>query len=248
MIFKKYNDFLVENALFKGDYDRYDNYFDDIIDSKKTLKNINKEIELLISLLKNLDYNNIEFDDSKYNDNENFKIIFSDDITYLITPLYGYFRAIKKKNEELYNTIINTYFRGNNPNFSFDVEIERKYFNKFHFPVDLPMIFRNLGLGKKIIKAAVNNFNYLLFTKEDDSFELKTTVHSITEMKDVYSFMKEQNILIFKDDFELIKTVLPTFFSDDYNDKYTLDEDFLVKYKEEILNDKFLSELYKNKF
>jgi hypothetical protein len=66
-------------------------------------------------------------------------------------------------------------------------------------------------------------------------------------MKDVFSFMKEQNILIFKDDFDLIKTILPTFFIDDYNDKYTLDEYFFMKYKKEIINDEFLSELYKNK-
>ena len=247
MIFKRYNDFLVEHFLFKGDYDRYDNYFEDVEDIKKTLKNVDTEIKLFISRFKKIDYTKIKFSNSKYNDNDNFEIIFPIEIDTLINPFKNLLIEIEDKNNELYYTIINTYFRGNNPNFSFDVEIERDNFNKFHFPVDLPVIFRNLGLGKKIIKATINKFDYLLFTKEEDSFELKTTVHSITEMKDVFSFMKEQNILIFKDDFDLIKTILPTFFIDDYNDKYTLDEDFFIKYKEEITKDEFLSELYKNK-
>lgn len=247
MIFKRYNDFLVENALFKGDYDRYDNYFDDIENNKKTLKNFDIEINLLISRFKNLDYTKIKFSKSRYKDDENFEIKFPIEIKTLITPFDGLLQEIENRNDVLYHKIINSYFNGNEPIFLFDVQIERNYFNKFHFPVDLPVIFRNLGLGKKIIKAAIYNFEYLLFTKEDDSFELKTTVHSITEMKDVYSFMKEQNILIFKDDFDLIKKILPKFFSDDYDNKYTLDEDFFIKYKDEITNDEFLSELYKNK-
>lgn len=243
----KYIDFIAEKALFKEYSDKYDNYLDDIEDTKKTLKHIDDEIKILIYNFKEIEYNKISFSDSKYKDNENFEIIFTKNINYLIATFVNYLRDIEDKNNELYYKIINSYFNSITPNFSFDIELERNYFNKFHFPVDLPVIFRNLGLGKKIIKATINKFEYLLFTKEEDSFELKNTVHSITEMKDVFSFMKENTILIFKDDFDLIKTILPTFFSNDYNDKYTLDEDFFIKYKKEIIDDEFLLELYKNK-
>ena len=176
----KYIDFIAEKALFKEYCDRYDNYLDEIEDSKKTLKNFESDIKFIISELKEIDYTKITFSNSKYKDNENFEIVFPMNINFRITPFINYIREIEDRNNDLYYKILNIYFNGYEPNFSFDVEIERNYFNKFHFPIDLPIIFRNLGLGKKIIKAAVNKFEYLLFTKEDDLFELKTTVHSIT--------------------------------------------------------------------
>lgn len=243
-LFKKYNDFLVENALFIGDYERFDNYLDDIFDNKKTLKNIEIEMNLLISRFKNLDYNKIRFNNAKYRDNENYEIDFSIDIVTLINPISNLIKEIQYQNEDLFCKITNIYFNGNDPNFSYDIQLDRNNFNKFHFPIDLPMIFRNLGLGKKIIKSAINKFNYLLFTKEDDSFELRMTVHSITKMKDVYSFMKGQNILIFKDDFELVKNNLKLFLEPLDNENFTLDEDFLLKYKEDILKDEFLAQIY----
>jgi hypothetical protein len=46
MTYKEYNDFLIEKALFKdGGFDRYDNYLNDINDSKETLENFNEELK-----------------------------------------------------------------------------------------------------------------------------------------------------------------------------------------------------------
>jgi len=245
-IFKKYNDFLIEKALFKdGGFDRYDNYISEISDNKKTLENFDSEINLLISLFKDLDYTKIKFSNSKYRDKENYEIIFTKNIDLLILPIKKFLSDIEDQNNELYTKILNTYFNGYEPNFSFDIQIDRNNFNKFHIPVDLPNIFKNLGLGKKIVKAAVNKFEYLLITSTEDSFELKMVVHSISQMKDVFSFMKEKSILIFKNDFEIVKKVLIDFFTNDYNDNYTLDEDFLLTYKDKIIIDEFLSKLYK---
>lgn len=243
MIFKRYSNFLKEHALFNNDYDRYDNYFNDILDSKKTLQNINTEINLLIDLFKNLDDKKIKFNNNKYRDNENFEIKFSNEINYLIPPLIGLFDEAEEKNIDLYNKIKNLYFSNNEPNLSFDIQINRNNFNKFHFPIDLPPFLKNIGLGKKIIRSAVNKFDFLLFSKEEDSYELKLTVHSITQMNDLFSFMKDYNLMIIKDDFDIVKNILMKWFDFKYTNS-SLDKDFLTKYGDKILNDDFLSKLY----
>ena len=100
MIFKKYSNFLKEHALFDGDYDRYDNYLSNIIDSKKTLKNLEIELNLLIDLFTNVDSNDIKFKSGKYKDNINFELSFSRAINTLIPPLEEFIEEIKDKNEK----------------------------------------------------------------------------------------------------------------------------------------------------
>jgi len=243
-MFKKYSKFIKEHALFQGDFDRYDNYLTEINDVKKTLKNIDSEIKMLISLFKEININEIRFDNSKYKDKENYEVKFNRDIILSIPPLEIFIDDIKNNNFELYNKICNLYFASNEPNFHFDVQIETNNFNKFHFPIDLPPIFKNLGLGKKIILSAIQNFEYLLFVKSEDSLELKLSVDSITKMNDVFSFMKDGVVLIMKDDFNLISNVLIDFY--DSYENLTIDKDFLEKYKNDIIDHNFLSKLYKD--
>jgi len=246
MIFKEYSIFLKEHAFFDNDYDRYDNYLSDIKDIKKTLKNVDFEIKLLVELLTNINFNEIKFSNYKYKDNINYEIKFSKKINFLITPLIELLSEIEIENKDSYIKICNVYFNDQNPNLSFDIQLDRNNFNKFHFPIDLPSFLKNIGLGKKIIRSAVEKFDYLLFMKEEDSLELKLTVDSITKMSDVFSFMIDHNILIIKDDFNLVKTTLVKWFHLS-NENFTLDKDFLNKYKEFIIKDDFLSIIYKNK-
>jgi len=212
MIFKRYSNFLKEHALFDNDYDRYDNYLTEINDIKKTLKNINLEIKLLVDLLKDVAFKDIRFNNTKYRDNKNYEIKFPREISTLIFPLMELLDEIELKNQDLYNKICNIYFNGQNVNLSFDIQLDRDNFNKFHFPIDLPPFLKNIGLGKKIIRSAVEKFNYLLFMKED-SLELKLVVDSITKMNDIFSFMKDYNILVIKDDFSLVRNKLVEWFN-----------------------------------
>ena len=87
----------------------------------------------------------------------------------------------------------------------------------------------------------------IYYSKEDDSLELKFAVHSITKMDDIFSFMKDYNILIIKDNYELVKNKLSEWFKSSKFENFALDKNFLNKYRNNILNDVFLKNLYKDK-
>jgi hypothetical protein len=244
--FKKFSKKLNELALSDKDYSRFDTYIDDIEDDKKTLKNVDNELNSLKEELTNIDIDDIKLSDNKYKDNKNYEIIFHKDINFLIISIREFIMEIEEKSEKNYTKIIDLYFDSSRFNLSFDVQIDRNNLNKFHFPIDLPSFLRNIGLGKKIILKSIKDFDYLLFTDNDDSYDLRFSVHSLIKRNDVFSFMKDKNLMIFKDDYDIIKDKLKEWFSNDY-ENYSLDVDFVKKYKDEILKDDFLNELYKNK-
>lgn len=193
--------------------------------------------------ISNIDISDILIADY-YKDNENYEIEFTNKIGILLTSLKKYIRYIEENNEKLYDYIVLNYFNDNYLNFRFDVQIERNDFNKFHFPLSLPPFMKNLGLGKKIVLASVLKFDYCLF-RYSDSDELKMVVDSLVRRCDIFSFMKDKEVMIFKDDFNIINNILKDWLVD-YND-VILDKDFLDKYKDEIIKDEFLKNLYKDK-
>lgn len=242
--FKKFSKSLKEHALYKGDISYYDTYFEQIPDSKKTLKNFTVEIDKLKKMLSKINVDTILLDNSKYKDDKNYIIKFGINIDILIFSIKNFYNEIKDKNKLLFDKINDTLFFGEIMNLDFDVQIEKNNFNKFHFPIDLPAFLKNIGIGKKIIMKSLNEFNYCLFTY-NDSFELKLSVHSISEDSKYFSFVKGKNILIFYDNFDIVKNILKQWFKLVYNEKCLLDEDFYVRYKEKIKDDDFLREIYK---
>ena len=244
---KKYEEFtekLKEHAIYDMDLSKFDNYLTEINDSIKTLKNFKNEINYLIDLLKDINKDDIYLDDAIYNDDENYRVTFNLKINALILSIKEFYKEIKMGNNLLYNKINIDYFDGSKLRLEFDVEIDRGYFNKFHFPINLPIFLKNIGLCKKIILKSINDFNYCLFTKQD-SVDLKIVIESITKNnQNYYSFIKDVNVLIFRDDFNIIKQKLKEWFKSPY-DNYILDKNFHDKYLQEINNDYFLSNLYK---
>lgn len=241
--YKDFENKLNELGVYADGISRFDNYLTDIQNDKKTLKNFSKEINILKEKISNIDISDILIADY-YKDNENYEIEFTNKIGILLTSLKKYIRYIEENNEKLYDYIVLNYFNDNYLNFRFDVQIERNDFNKFHFPLSLPPFMKNLGLGKKIVLASVLKFDYCLF-RYSDSDELKMVVDSLVRRCDIFSFMKDKEVMIFKDDFNIINNILKDWLVD-YND-VILDKDFLDKYKDEIIKDEFLKNLYKDK-
>ena len=58
--------------------------------------------------------------------------------------------------------------------------------------------------------------------------------------------MKDSNIIIIKDNYNVITDKLKELYEYPY-ENYSLEIDFVKKYKDEILKDEFLNELYKKK-
>lgn len=235
---------ITELAIYDLDLSNFDNYFSDINDSIKTLKNFDFEIKKLIELFKQLDKNKIYISGGKYKDGENFTVNFELKIKASIDAIESFYNEIRENNEEVLNKIDNEYFGGGELNFLFDVEIEKENFNKFHFPINLPSFLKNIGLGKKIILKSIDKFGYCMFSKEEDSIDLKIAINSIVKNeKEYYSFFKDSNILIFNDNFDLISKNIKEWYKNDY-DEFVLDKDFYDKYKNDIIKDDFLNNIY----
>jgi hypothetical protein len=244
--YKDFENKLNELGVYADGIGRFDNYLTDIQNDKKTLENFSKEINILKDIIINLDIEDIKFY-NPYKDNENFYIdIDVNQYHTLSKSIERFLKNIEKYNETLYNKIIADYYNYDDTNliFRFDVQIERNDFNKFHFPLSLPPFMKNLGLGKKIVLVSVLKFDYCLF-RYSDSDELKMVVDSLVRRTDIFSFMKDKEVMIFKDDFNIINNILKNWLVD-YND-VILDKDFLDKYKDEIIKDEFLKNLYKDK-
>jgi hypothetical protein len=243
--FKEFSKKLNELALSEEDYSRFDVYFNDIKDNKKTLKNLNYEINNLKVKLSDISIDDIRFGPDKYRDGVNYEVLFNTDINVLFFSIRDFILKIQEVNPILYKKIIEDYFNFLELNFSYDVEIVKNNYNKFHFPIELPIPFRNIGLGKKIVIATLNKFDFLSFNSVEDSDELKYVVHSLINRSDIYSFMKDNQIIIFKDNFDLIINTLKNYYQN-YNN-YSLDIDFYEKYVYKIKEIDFLFNMYKNK-
>jgi len=235
------NKIINEHAVYGLDLSDFDSYFSEIEDDLKTLKNFNKEMVHLKELFTDIDINSIRL--SKIDD-ENFYITYNAKINALIFAINEFYHEIEDNNDNIFDKINNDYFNSGVLKFDFSIWIEKERFNKFHFTDYIPSFFKKIGLGKKIILRCIDKFSYCLFTKTDDSIDLKIAIESIRNKEtNFFSFEKDGCILIFKDDFEIIKETLtkwiekePTYF--------VLDKDFYKKYKNEIENDDFLNKLY----
>ena len=242
--FKDFTNKLKEHAVYDLDLSEFDNYLLDINDSIKTLKNFDDEINRLKDLLTQIDIDDIYINGAKYKDGENFELDFSLKTNALIDSIKEYYKQIKKNNEYVYFKINLDYFDGEELNLNFDIEIEKDRYNKFHFPINLPKFLKNIGLGKKIVLKTINTLKYCLFTKIDDSNDLKFVVASIRNKNhDYFTFEKDSNILIFDDDFKTISETLPDWINN-YSDYIVLDKDFYKKYKNDITQNTYLNELY----
>jgi hypothetical protein len=239
--FKNFTEQLkTEHAVYDMDLSEFDTYMSEIDNEIETLKNFNESIKKLIDNIKNISKDEIYLNKSS---NENYIIIFPIKISSLIISIQEFYLKIKINNQLLFDKINSNLLFEEELRLEFHIQIEKKFFNKFHYPIDLPKFLLNTGLGKKIILRSIDEFGYCLFTKEDDSIDLKVAVESIrNRTNDYYSFEKDSAILIFKDDFNLIKNILRKWINEfDYLD---LDRDFYKKYKNEISNDVQLNDLY----
>lgn len=233
-----------EHAVYDIDLSEFDTYMSEIDNELQTFKNFNESIKKLIDNIKNISKDDIYL---YLTDEENYKIFFNTSINALIFSIKEFYLKIEKNNQLLFDKINSNLLFGEKLRLEFHIQIEKKHFNKFHYPVDLPKFLLNIGLGKKIILKSIDQFGYCLFTKREDSIDLKVAIESIrNRTNDYFSFEKDSVILIFKDDFDLIKKILRIWIND--FTYIVLDRDFYKKYKNEISNDVQLNDLYQQFF
>jgi hypothetical protein len=206
--FKKFGNKLNEMVIYNN-LDRFDNFLINIHNEKEFLKKLNSEIESIKLEIKSLDViTDIKFIDI-YKNNENYQVKINklDEFFYGLDKLLC---EVEKHNNDLYQLIVEKYFNKDDEySFIFHVEIERDNYNKFHFPVSMPEFLKNSGLGKKIIESAIKRFSYLLFSKMEDSMELKLSYESLIKRNNIFSFVKEYFVLMVDNNPEIVRNIVP---------------------------------------
>jgi hypothetical protein len=116
-------------------------------------------------------------------------------------------------------------------NHSLVIDIETTHYNKIDIINELPPFMQNLGLGKKIYKKLIEDFNYISSTGDNYSIESSMVWKSISTDNDIYFFSNGKNIIIFSKKYkkEKIITQLKKFFKL-LNKEHYLDSEFLKNY------------------
>ena len=226
--------------------ENYEEYLNNFRKSKNIYeKSINKDKKEIINRFKNIDsYSQLlkEFD-LLINDikNESKKLSFEDieyfnnkgelDISYgvKLNDLIAIFKSAIFHNQ--YNDkLMNYIFDDGERSFYLDITIEPT-FNQIHINNGLPNFMKGLGLGKKVYKKLIKDFNCLSsFHGVKPSKESDMVWNTLADDKELYTFVNDDNIICFWNevDYDIIVNKLREFYIND--GQRVFDDDFLKKY------------------
>jgi len=201
-------------------------------------KIIIKEITLLIQKIKN-SAKNIYYDDIRYQIiDDAIEIHYDANTSALLNTLKEVLFGLYENDEIMEKT-----FDGGYREMFLEISID-KNLNKIDILNGLPIFMKNIGLGKKIYKKLIKDFNYMSsFQGYEPSIDSNMVWDTIFDDKEIYSFSNDDNFISFWNDysFDKIIEILKTFYKQSGNQIY--DDDFLSKYK---LTDIKLSNLIKS--
>lgn len=192
--------------------------FREVGDFKSILKELNILIEKIKTEIINVDYNNIEYKRNK----KDIVIHYNDELLILLNTL----NEILIKDWEDDN-IMNKIFQDGYRDIFLHIELHG-IFNQIHIMNGLPNFIKNIGLGYKIYKKMIRDFNYLSsFYGVEPSIDSDMTWDSILNDKEIYSFTNDDNIICFwyETEYEKIINKLKEFFK--YDGDIRVDDDFL---------------------
>ncbi|MCK9445510.1 hypothetical protein M0Q50_01285 [bacterium] len=221
---------IFEKAFSKSKVDKINRLLNSS-DFSEMLNIVNKNISKLKSELKKINFDDIEYISNK---NKEIEIIYNVEISILITNIKN---IISRFDDDLIDKIFQSGYR--------DMNLEIKLsgeFNQIDIMNGLPNFMKGLGLGKKIYRKMIKDYNYVSsFNGFNPSRDSDLVWNSIaTNDKDIYIFMNDDNIICFWNEYEFDKIVEKL--KDFYKIKgvMTFDDDFLLRYE---LDDDKMKEL-----
>jgi len=200
-------------------------------DFKSILKILNDDINLILNKCKDLSYDDIGYS-------------MNDDI---ITISYGKhihtLLSILKDKIENYSTddIDEKIFGGGWKDLFLEIEIDKKNLNKIDIINSLPNFMKNIGLGKKIYKKIIKDFEFISsFDGYEPSLDSSMVWESLANDKEIFTFTNDENIISFW--YELNYETIIEKLSKFYKNKgfIQFDDDFLIKFN---LSDKEMNNL-----
>jgi len=213
-----------------------DNYKDQLTSINKIIENIKYDLRLM-------SYDDIII--NEYDESDkciNIEIKYRSDINTSITmELSNILQDSKIKDvDDLRQKIFGDGERLFNP----DIEIHKEQLNKIDVNYGLPLIFKGLGLGKKIYKKLIHEYlfissNYYVNSTKP-TIESDMVWSSLSKDTDLFFFSNENNIIVFFNDvdFNIIEEKLLIFYKDILENpikgKFQFDDDIQKKYTDEL--------------
>ena len=223
---KRYN-VIFEKSLSPDKIDKI-NRLKDSGDLKMILNDIN---ELVLDLKERL--LNIDFDDIEYSyEDDIISLSYSDEIHALLVSLRY---KTRKSSEEIEDKIFGNGWK----DLFLEIEIDTDMFNRIDIMNGLPKFIKGIGLGKKIYKKLIKDFNYISsFDGYEPSIDSSMVWESIARDEDIFTFSNGDNLISFWNNYSYndIINVLKLFYKNgkgeqQYDDSflklYNLDEDHL---------------------
>lgn len=239
--FQSYQSFNEKKTIH--DCDMNSVFISDTKKLKENIKNLEKEIFDLKTIVTNEDGSEcIELTDGF---EENGKIIFSVSLAgnaaRILENIKQYLKVGNQEVKKKYTSVI--FPDGEERNFSTDVYIEKKNFNRIHIRSGIPTILRGIGFGKKVYKEIIKKYHYVSTNKLDRTLDAINVWDSLRKDTDLYSFISMYDRMLCIDhemDYDFVMNILFEFFKYDMekakkgekNDDYVLDTDFRMKYYE----------------
>lgn len=127
-----------------------------------------------------------------------------------------------------------------------EIEIDKRYFNKIDIIDGIPKIIRGLGLGKKIYKKLIKEYDFIssINIYSEPSIESSMVWHFLATDKDVYIFSNNDNFICFWKNYNPDKIIskLEEYFRYPY-DNIQLDDDFISLHQDLIKKSDILNKL-----
>jgi len=236
----RYNNFILnEMSINDNSLKRYKNVLQNLSDYKSTSNFIN---DLIIRLKNNISDDGVEIE--KYDEDDIYKlyrIIYNPKAKSIIDQLE--YILFKSKDKNIYDTYFHLIYPDNNKfKFNVEIDIEKNKMNRIHVPVGLPYILKGIGIGKTVYKLLITELGYISSFYNDRTMESLYVWNSIRKDNEVYTFIKDENIISIspKLEFEKMVDLLDNFFKNLKDEIVILDNDFKDKYNKDILKSKKL--------
>jgi len=231
--YAEYLKLILENKkIFEFSIDKYEfiksDRFKNSNDFKDLIKLLNNDINIIKNKLKNVHFDEIEFLNKK-----DYLIVQYNSEIYSLLKLFEIQIFNFKNNDEVLSKI----FQNDYSDLFLEICLTGE-FNILDILNGLPIFMRNLGIGKKIYKKLIKDYNYISsFNGNNPSIDSSITWNSIIDDSDIFSFINDDNIISFWKDYDYNKIInkLSNFYK--YDGIKIFDNDFKIKYN---LNDDIL--------
>jgi hypothetical protein len=192
-------------------------------DIKSILNIIQKDIDRVVDLCKSINFDKIE-----YSDNNNNNII---EVNYNLI-IFNLLNSIKISANSGGDEIIDRIFPDGSDDMLLEIEINDKLLNRIDIINSMPLFIKGIGLGKKIYKKLIKDFNYIsTFSGYEPSIDSSMVWDSIARDEDIFTFTNDDNIISFCNDYSYndIISKLKIFYKT--LGSYEFDDNFLNQYK-----------------